>query len=98
MGWMNMARIKLTLAAKLFIAAVIIAVLVVTFRLNPQLWQMVAPEGEHKKGSNVPPTANLPDQPDVPVVAAKPPGCDKLPEVRLLHWAWNAQMGLMYAV
>jgi outer membrane protein OmpA-like peptidoglycan-associated protein len=92
-----MARLKLTLAAKLFIASVIVAVLLVTFRLNPQLWQMVAPEGEGKKGSNVPPVANLPDQPDVPAVTAKPPGCDKLPEVRLFHWAWNAQMGLMYA-
>jgi outer membrane protein OmpA-like peptidoglycan-associated protein len=95
---MTMARIKLTLAAKLFIAVVIVVVLGVTFRLNPQLWQMVAPEGEQKKGSNVPPTANLPDQPDVPAVAVKPPGCAKLPEVRLFHWAWNAQMGLMYAV
>jgi OOP family OmpA-OmpF porin len=25
-------------------------------------------------------------------------GCAEKPEVRLLHWAWNAQMGMMYAV
>ena len=25
------------------------------------------------------------------------PGCAELPEVRFYHWAWNAQMGLIYA-
>ncbi len=29
--------------------------------------------------------------------AADKPGCATLPEVRFYHWAWNAQMGLMYA-
>ena len=29
--------------------------------------------------------------------AADKPGCPTLPEVRFYHWAWNAQMGMMYA-
>jgi outer membrane protein OmpA-like peptidoglycan-associated protein len=92
-----MARVRLTLASKLFIAVVIVAVMVVTLRLNPQLWQMIAPESKEKKGTNVPPIATLPDQPEVPTVQSKPAGCAQLTEVRLFHWAWNAQMGLIYA-
>ena len=50
--------------------------------------------------SNVPPTADLPDQPttkqpDAPV--ATKAGCADLPEVRFYHWAWNAQSGMMLA-
>ena len=42
----------------------------------------------------------LPDDPSTtktaPVASTKP-GCADKPEVRLEHWAWNAQMGIMYA-
>jgi hypothetical protein len=31
------------------------------------------------------------------VRAAEGPGCANLPEVRLYHWAWNAQLGMMLA-
>jgi outer membrane protein OmpA-like peptidoglycan-associated protein len=89
--------VRLTLAAKLFIAVVIVGVLLVTFRLNPQLWEMVAPKPKEIIGKNIPPEAKLPDQPDVPAMTPKAAGCTNLPEVRLWHWAWNAQMGLMYA-
>src|SRR5688500_10341014 len=54
--------------------------------------------------AKVPPRADLP-----PVVATtttgvapvalpgSKPGCTDRPEVRFLHWAWNSQMGLMFA-
>jgi OOP family OmpA-OmpF porin len=32
-----------------------------------------------------------------PAPTSAKPGCADKPEVRLYHWAWNAQMGLMYA-
>ena len=38
-------------------------------------------------------TSNVPAAP-LPGAA---PGCSDLPEVRMLVWAWNAQMGLMFA-
>ncbi|MFA4845698.1 MAG: OmpA family protein [Patescibacteria group bacterium] len=36
------------------------------------------------------------DPTDFPVIMAGP-GCANFPEVRMNHWAWNSQMGLMYA-
>ncbi|MBI2483356.1 OmpA family protein [Candidatus Uhrbacteria bacterium] len=58
--------------------------------------------------STVPPEANLPELPkDAPLAAPTPvaaapmpgegPGCANLGEVRAHIWAWNAQMGWMFA-
>ncbi len=92
-----MARIRLTVTAKIFIAAVIVGVVGLIFYLNPGLLGKVAPTAA-QPSSNVPPVAKLPDE--VAGFAAAtdaPPGCPQLPEVRFYHWAWNAQMGMMLA-
>jgi len=86
---------RLTVTAKIFIALIIVGVVVATFHYNPQLWNKIAPGAQHQ-GSNIPPPANLPDQP-FPTVPEAQAGCASLPEVRFYVWAWNAQMGLMLA-
>ncbi len=92
-----MAKVRLTLAAKLFISAVVVGVAVLVFVLNPGLLGKVAPSAE-RTTSNIPPSATLPDEPKgFPTVADAPGGCTGLPEVRFYHWAWNAQMGMMLA-
>jgi OmpA-OmpF porin, OOP family len=95
------AKVRLTLAAKLFIAAVVVGAVGLILKMNPELLGRLAP-AEKKSTSNVPPTATLPDVPgsaaaQVAAVPDQPAGCAQLPEVRFYHWAWNAQMGLMLA-
>ena len=95
-----MGQVRLTTTAKVFITAVILGVVGLIFYLNPGILGKVAPGEKQTVKSNIPPTANLPDQPakgDFPAVAEQPAGCANLPEVRFYHWAWNAQMGLMLA-
>jgi OOP family OmpA-OmpF porin len=91
------AKVRLTIAAKIFVAAVIVGVVGLVFYLNPGLVSKVAPSGQ-QVASNVPPAANLPgDTPTFATVSDAPGGCTSLPEVRFYHWAWNAQMGMMLA-
>jgi OOP family OmpA-OmpF porin len=93
------AKVRLTVAAKVFIAAVIVVVAVLVLYLNPALLGKIAPSGPQMV-SNVPPAASLPTLPGestFPTVVDAPAGCANLPEVRFYHWAWNAQMGLMLA-
>jgi OmpA-OmpF porin, OOP family len=92
------ARIRLTLTAKIFIAAVILGVVALIFVLNPGLLGKVAPTALPQPSSNIPPVAKLPeDSAGMPAASDVPAGCASLPEVRFYHWAWNAQMGLMLA-
>ena len=94
-----MAKVRLTNTAKIFIAGVIIGVAALILYLNPGLLGRVAPPPATTTTSNVPPVAALPGDgtTSLPAVAELPPGCPKDPEVRFFHWAWNAQMGMMYA-
>lgn len=96
---------KLTPFGKLII---VVALLVAAFfsirRFAPGLLGKIAPEAQGRE-SVVPGQADLPDAPasssagEVRNVAmpGESVGCDDKPEVRFLHWAWNSQMGLMFA-
>jgi OOP family OmpA-OmpF porin len=91
------AKVRLTITAKIFIAAVIVGVVFLIFYLNPGMLGKVAPTAANQS-SNVPPPATLPGEvTGFPTVADAPGGCTNLPEVRFYHWAWNAQMGMMLA-
>ena len=72
-----------------------------------RLWQryggVLAPEAP-TKSSEVPKVKDLPGSTDTDVVDVQPvqlpgaePGCADKPEVRWLLWAWNSQMGAMFA-
>lgn len=95
---------KLTPLAKLVI---VLALLVTGFcsvkRFAPDLLDKVIPAAKTKE-SSVPPKADLPDTAGdggsgvVPVaLPGSTPGCTDKPEVRFLIWAWNAQMGGLFA-
>jgi outer membrane protein OmpA-like peptidoglycan-associated protein len=101
--------VKLTVFSKVLITLIVLGAVATALYLNRD---KLAPKAR-EKSSSVPPAANLPDTPqgsspgstaaDVtrnpkppPALDAKP-GCADKPEVRFYLWAWNAQMGLMYA-
>ncbi len=94
-----MAKVRLTNTAKIFIAGVVVGVAALVIYLNPGLLGRVAPPPTGVPTSNIPPSVALPGEgaPELPAVGEQPPGCPKEPEVRFFHWAWNAQMGMMYA-
>ncbi|HZH98432.1 MAG TPA: OmpA family protein, partial [Fimbriimonadaceae bacterium] len=99
---------KIKPAGKVVILIIILGVAFGGWRLWKQngegLLSAIAPEGR-TRASGVPLKADLPDVNPVLAGAAikdmrlpgDEPGCTDKPEVRFLHWAWNSQMGLMFA-
>lgn len=91
--------------ATLFIA-LLAAGIAATRALAPGLVEKLVPSAR-VKSSAIPLRADLPqlDEQGRPTETAKAsavpaplrPGCSKLPEVRMELWAWNSQMGLMFA-
>ena len=96
---------KLTPLGKIII---VLALLVAAFfsikKFYPGLLDKIVPAAKGKE-SVVPQKADLPTLPTSQAAAASrnvampgsSPGCTDQPEVRFYHWAWNAQMGLMFA-
>lgn len=90
-------------------AIIVVALLVAAFfsvrRFAPNLLDKIVP-GAKAREAVVPSKADLPDLPASQATQASSrnvqmpgsrPGCEDQPEVRFYHWAWNAQMGLMFA-
>jgi outer membrane protein OmpA-like peptidoglycan-associated protein len=88
--------VKLTLTAKVLLSIIVVAIAVSAIRyIDPALWSRIMPGAAPPRGSNVPPEVKLPNDPSVAVPTQA--GCASEPEMRFYLWAWNSQMGLMYA-
>lgn len=89
-------------------AIIVIALLVAAFfsvkKFAPGLLDKLVP-GAKARESVVPQRADLPNAPGQTAPSSgksyampgSAPGCEDQPEVRFQHWAWNAQMGMMFA-
>src|ERR1700753_1348019 len=98
---------KITPIGKLVIFLALVAVAFFSVKhFAPDLLDRLVP-GAQVRSSQVPATASLPQVNPVssggsgvvqPVsLPGSEPGCKDLPEVRFQVWAWDAQMGIMFA-
>lgn len=88
-----MRRLRLTTTAKVFVSAVALSIVAAATYFSPRV--------NHAQGghSAVPPQVVLPGEKSgaFPDVSGRVAGCTDRPEVRVYHWAWNSQMGMMVA-
>src|SRR3954468_9837629 len=97
-AYLSGVDVKLTPLAKLLVTLVILgAVGAGVYSQRDKLFP-----GKKPQTVSVPPKVDLDGSGSAAVATPKvaldsKPGCADKPEVRLYHWAWNAQMGMMYA-
>jgi hypothetical protein len=92
---------RLKTSGKIVAFLIVLAVVGLGLRLTGY-WDKLFPSAT-AKASAVPPMAELPDVTSSSgsnasyVMPGTEPGCTDLPEVRMLGYAWNAQMGIHFA-
>jgi OOP family OmpA-OmpF porin len=88
--------VKLTPLAKALVTIIVVAAVgIAIYTQRSKLFP-----GKKPVASNVPLKVDLGSDgasKPAPVALNTKPGCADKPEVRIYHWAWNAQMGMMYA-
>src|SRR5688500_14903022 len=85
---------SLTRFSKVLISLAVVGAMAAAVQTNYGFDRLL-PEPQTEK-SNVPQKIDLPES-SADLSDKNLPGCSSLPEVRLLHWAWNAQLGMMFA-
>lgn len=99
---------RLTLAGKIAVLLMVVGIAFGVYRVSAKkgggsFMDKLAPQAKTKE-SVVPQKAELPtvdkavsNNSGTIALPGSEPGCTDLPEVRMLGYAWNAQMGLLYA-
>lgn len=92
---------RLKTSGKIVVLLLVLGVVFAGMRMTG-LWDKIVPSAQGK-GSNVPVGANLPSMSSssgsnvVYTMPGSDPGCTDKPEVRMLGYAWNGQIGIHFA-